>query len=127
MKKSLLIVALVMFASTIFAASSQSSAIQLSDAISVTSSDVAPAKKLTLKERVIFKRAKKALTQDVKPNETELSKGLYILLAILGLGWLAMGLLDGFEGSDWIICLVLYALFFVPGFIYSLIKMKNYY
>ena len=47
MKKNLLIVALVMFASTIFAASSQSSAIQLSDAISVTSSDVVPGKKLT--------------------------------------------------------------------------------
>ncbi|MFT6938496.1 MAG: uncharacterized membrane protein YqaE (UPF0057 family) [Saprospiraceae bacterium] len=127
MKKSLLIVALVMFASTIFAASSQSSAIQLSDAISVTSSDVVPGKKLTLKERVILKRAKKALKQGIKPNEEAISKGLYILLALIGWGFLGIGLMSDWEGSEWIICLVLTVLFYIPGLIYALIKMKNYY
>lgn len=127
MKKSLLIVALVMFASTIFAASSQSSAIQLSDAISVTSSDVSSAKKLTLKERVILKRAKKALKQSVKPNEAAVSKGLYILLAIIGWGFLGVGLVSDWEGNEWIICLILTILGIIPGLIYALIKMKNYY
>ena len=127
MKKSLLIVALVMFASTIFAASSKSSAIQLSDAISVTSSDISPAKKLTLKERVILKRTKKALKQGVKPNEATISKGLYILLAIIGWGFLGVGLVSDWEGNEWIICLILTILGIIPGLIYALIKMKNYY
>lgn len=56
-----------------------------------------------------------------------ISKGLYIVLAIFSLGWLGMGINDNFEGYDWLISLVLYCLFWLPGFIYTLIKMKKYY
>jgi uncharacterized membrane protein YqaE (UPF0057 family) len=56
-----------------------------------------------------------------------ISKGLYIILAILPFGWLGMGLNDNFTGSDWIISLVLYILLWLPGLIYTLVKMKNYY
>lgn len=54
-------------------------------------------------------------------------KPLYVVLAILGLGWLAMGINDNFEGWDWVISLVLYLLAYIPGLIYTLIMMKNYY
>ena len=80
-----------------------------------------------LKERVILKRAKKALKQGIKPNEEAISKGLYILLALIGWGFLGIGLMSDWEGSEWIICLVLTVLFYIPGLIYALIKMKNYY
>ena len=62
-----------------------------------------------------------------KGGEDKLSKGLYVLLAIIGLGFLGMGLVSDWEGNDWIICLVLGFLFVLPGIIYALIKMKNYY
>lgn len=66
-------------------------------------------------------------SQQAAKSTDGISKGIYILLALLGLGWLGMGLNDDFGGSDWIISLVLYLLFFLPGFIYTLIKMKKYY
>jgi uncharacterized membrane protein YqaE (UPF0057 family) len=48
-------------------------------------------------------------------------------LAILGFGWLGMGILDDFEGEKWLISLLLYCLVSLPGLIYTLIKMKDYY
>jgi|688.fasta_scaffold09640_11 uncharacterized membrane protein YqaE (UPF0057 family) len=66
-------------------------------------------------------------SQQAAKSTDGISKGIYILLALLGLGWLGMGLNDDFGGSDWVISLVLYLLFFLPGFIYTLIKMKKYY
>lgn len=77
-------------------------------------------KKFKLKVAQKFLKSKKASTSDIP-------KVLYVLLALIGLGWLAMGLLDNFSGSDWIISLVLYLLFFLPGLIYTLIKMSKYY
>lgn len=60
-------------------------------------------------------------------GEGKLSKGIYILLAILGLCFIGIGLVTDWEGSDWIIGLVLSLLFWLPGLIYALIKMKSYY
>lgn len=57
----------------------------------------------------------------------EMPKGLYIILAIFGFGWLAMGINDNFEDWDWIISLVLYLIGYLPGLIYTLVKMKKYY
>lgn len=57
----------------------------------------------------------------------DISKGVYVLLAIIGFGWLAMGLNDDFEGFDWLISLLLYILGWLPGVIYTLIMMKKYY
>jgi hypothetical protein len=51
----------------------------------------------------------------------------YIILCIFALGWLAIGLNDNFSGFSWILSLILYIIFYIPGLIYSLIMMGNYY
>ncbi len=71
--------------------------------------------------------SKKQIKKALKKGDSGISKGLYVILSIIGLGWLAMGILDDFEGSDWIISLVLSLLFWLPGVIYSFIKMKKYF
>ena len=48
-------------------------------------------------------------------------------MSIFWLGWLAMGLMDDFEGNNWWVSLILYVLCWLPGVIYSLVKMKDYY
>ncbi len=80
-------------------------------------------KKLNFLQKIVFKLSKHSL----KKGSSKISKGLYVVLAILGLGWLAMGILDDWSGNDWIIALVLSLLFWLPGLIYSLVKMKKYY
>ena len=75
------------------------------------------------------------LKQQVSAQKVEQKKGssaevpqlLYIILAILPLGWLAMGINDDWSGNDWWISLILYILGWLPGFIFTLIKMSNYY
>jgi uncharacterized membrane protein YqaE (UPF0057 family) len=62
-----------------------------------------------------------------KPAKTEISKGLYIVLALFGWSWIAIGLMDDFQGSTWIVNLLLTFLFWLPGFIHALIVMKKYY
>lgn len=52
---------------------------------------------------------------------------LYVVCCVFWLGWLAMGINDDFGDYDWLICLLLYFLFYFPGLIYSLIKMEKYY
>lgn len=105
--------------------------------------DLTPAKykkitgeKLGIKKTIELKLAQKALKKQLKKGAeigplTEggdgITKGLYVLLAILGLGWLAMGIKDDWNGSDWIINLVLTILCWLPGLIHALIKMKKYY
>ncbi|MFA6150590.1 MAG: YqaE/Pmp3 family membrane protein [Chitinophagaceae bacterium] len=54
-------------------------------------------------------------------------QGLYIVLAIFWMGWLAMGINDDFHGNDWLISLLLYIIFYIPGLIYTLVKMNKYY
>lgn len=84
--------------------------------------------KMGVKKAIQLKVAQKIVKSKLnKDAAADISKGVYILLAIIGLGWLAMGLLDDWSGSDWIIALVLSFLCWIPGVIYSLIKMKNYY
>lgn len=62
----------------------------------------------------------------VKKGDT-IPQGLYIVMAIFFLGWLAMGINDDWSGYDWLISLVLYIILWLPGFIFSLIKMGKYY
>ncbi len=83
--------------------------------------------KLGFKNTVKLKAAQKFIKKNMNEEAPDISKGLYILLAIIGWAWLAMGLMDDWSGSDWIVCLVLYALCYVPGLIFALVKMKNYY
>ena len=81
--------------------------------------------KLGFKKALALKAAQKVLK--AKGGSDKLSKGLYVLLAIIGWGFLGMGLATDWDGSEWIICLVLTALCWLPGVIYALVKMKNYY
>ncbi|MES2479828.1 MAG: hypothetical protein V4561_12130 [Bacteroidota bacterium] len=62
-----------------------------------------------------------------KAGSSTIPQVLYILLAIFWLGWLAMGINDDWAGYDWLISLLLYILFWLPGFIFTLIKMSKYY
>ncbi len=84
-------------------------------------------KRLGLKKTLELKAAQKVLKKKLKKDGADISKGVYVLLAILGLGWLAMGLLDDWEGSDWLVNLLLTVLCWLPGLIHALVKMKKYY
>ena len=84
--------------------------------------------RLGFKNTIALKAAQKALHHKTTSGGSAVIPAiLYIVLAIIGLGWLAMGINDSFQGSDWLISLVLYILFYIPGLIYTLIKMGKYY
>lgn len=80
-------------------------------------------KKMNFAQKLALKMAQKK----ARRAGGEISKGLYIVLAIFGLAWVAMGVMDDWSGSTWIVNLVLTLLFWLPGFIHALIVMKNYY
>ncbi len=82
--------------------------------------------KLGLKKTLELKAAQKIIKKQMK-SDPEFSKGLYILLAILGLAWIAMGVMDNWEGSTWIVNLILVVLCWLPGLIHAFVKMKDYY
>ena len=75
------------------------------------------------KKRAIFEKVASVLRHD----SDAIPKPLYVVLAIIALGWLAMGINDNFEGWNWVLSLVLYILGWLPGVIYTLIMMKDYY
>lgn len=80
-------------------------------------------KKMNFAQKLALKMAQKK----AKRADGEVSKGLYIVLAIFGLAWIAMGIMDDWSGGTWILNLVLTLLFWLPGFIHALIMMKKYY
>jgi uncharacterized membrane protein YqaE (UPF0057 family) len=100
-------------------------------------------KKMNLAEKIEFKivqmRLKSSINQDgvinskklnkamSKADNAKVSKGLYIVLAIFGLAWIAMGIMDDWKGNNWWVNLILTLLFWLPGFIHAMIKMKDYY
>lgn len=79
-------------------------------------------KKMTFAQKLALKMAQKKAKK-----AGDISKGLYIVLAIFGLAWIAMGVMDDWSGSTWIVNLVLTFLFWLPGFIHALVVMKKYY
>ena len=84
--------------------------------------------KLGWKNTLKMKAAQKFLKKKMKKGkEPDLEKGLYILLAIIGLGFVGVGIMSDWEGSTWVTALILSFLCWLPGMIYSLMKMKNYY
>jgi uncharacterized membrane protein YqaE (UPF0057 family) len=84
--------------------------------------------KLTLKEKLKLKAAQSMLKKQMKKaGNSSVPQVLYIILAIIGFGWLAMGILDGWKGNNWWINLILSLLFIIPGLIHALIVMGNYY
>ena len=82
-------------------------------------------KKLSLKEVIKLKAAQKLLKAK-KGGGEGYSKGIFILLALLGWSWLLMGIQDDFSGSTWLVNLLLTVLCWLPGFIHSLVHMKDY-
>jgi uncharacterized membrane protein YqaE (UPF0057 family) len=87
-------------------------------------------KKLGLKKTIAMKAAQKRIKKEMKRAEKgmdpSLDKGTYVLLAFF-IPFLAVGLATDWEGSDWVICLLLSCLCWLPGFIYALSKRKKYY
>lgn len=85
-------------------------------------------KKLSIKEMVELKAAQKYMKSKMKKGaEDKLPKAVYIILVILGWGFLALGLVSDWKGNDWWVNLLLTLLCWIPGVIHGLIKMKNYY
>ncbi len=120
MKKLLLLIVCALLSSTAsfaIVSTSTTSAPQFSQAFG---------QQLTLKQQLTFKVAQKAVKAQ-NPAKSDISKGLYIVLTIFGLGWLAIGLASGWE-SEWWKCL-LWSIFTlgIGGLIYAFVKMKNYY
>jgi hypothetical protein len=84
-------------------------------------------KKLSLKEVIKLKAAQKLLKAKAhKAGGDGYSKGIFILLAILGWAWLLMGIQDDFSGNTWLVNLLLTLLCGIPGLIHSLVHMKDY-
>jgi len=83
-------------------------------------------KKLSLKEVIKLKAAQKLLKAKANKGGEGYSKGIFILLALLGWAWLLMGIQDDFSGSTWIVNLLLTVLCWLPGFIHSMVHMKDY-
>lgn len=81
---------------------------------------------LSLLERIAFKKMQRSLRQSQGGN-ADIPQVLYIVLAFFGLGWVAMGVMDNWSGSTWVINLILTLLFWLPGFIHALIVMGRYY
>lgn len=84
-------------------------------------------KHLNFKDRLKLKLTQKLLKHNLKKGETEMPQIAYVILSIFGFGFLAMGILDNWTGSNWWIALLLSFLFWLPGVIFALIKMSEYY
>lgn len=85
---------------------------------SVAVSESAVISHASMEKRVLKKHKRVANT---------LPQVVYVLMAIFFLGWLAMGINDNFEGVDWLISLLLYVILYLPGLLFTLIKMTKYY
>jgi hypothetical protein len=84
-------------------------------------------RKLSLPQVVSLKIAQAKLKKQLMKGEGQkFSKGIWILLAILGWCWLLMGISDDWKGSKWVTNLILYVLCWLPGVIHSFVHMKEY-
>lgn len=83
-------------------------------------------KKLGWKKTLAMKAAQKKMKKEMPASPDDLSKELYIVLAIL-ISFVAVGIASDWKGGDWVINLLLSCLCWIPGVIHALIKMKNYY
>ncbi|MCW3122025.1 MAG: hypothetical protein JWQ38_1517 [Flavipsychrobacter sp.] len=101
------------------ASTNESSVITWSNDEVVTTTETS---KITAKKHSWFSRVAHKIA-----GKAAISQAAYIILSIFWLGWLAIGLNDDFEGTSWLIALLLYILFYLPGLIYSLIVMGDYY
>ncbi len=99
-------------------------------------------KALSLQEIASLKKYQEELKAALPPNkEPELDKTIYIILAVIGLGFLGIGLNSNWEGNEWIyallmiavgyvgaiVCFILPLVGYVLQLIYSLRLMKRFY
>lgn len=85
--------------------------------------------KLGLKRTVALKMAQHKFKKELTKrggSPDDLDKTLYIVLAIF-IPFVAVGIATDWEGNNWIIALILSLICWIPGMIYALIKMKDYY
>ena len=80
---------------------------------------VSNALKLKAAQKIIKKRTKKG-------SGSDMPKGAYIVLAIFNLAWIAMGVMDDWEGNNWWVNLLL-SICYIPALIHALVKMDEYY
>jgi len=85
--------------------------------------------RLTLRETLKLKAAQKMVKNQLKKADGEdtFPKGAYIILVILGWGFIPLGILSDWKGNDWWVNLLLTFLCWIPVVIHGLSKMKNYY
>ncbi|CAH0999445.1 hypothetical protein LEM8419_00745 [Neolewinella maritima] len=90
-------------------------------------------KKLSLKEVIVLKAAQKKIKKQMRSGERQrddipVSKGLFIVLAIFVpiAAVIMMGIADEWSGNRWWIALILYALCYIPGLIYTLTKLNDF-
>jgi hypothetical protein len=114
--------------------------------VTTANASIAEPADVTQQERTKFK--KKSLIKNIfKKGEEKngISKELYIILSIFSLGWLAMGIIDDFKGSNWITALLVtlggfmaagLLILFIPflplllsfaGIVWAFLKMKDYF
>lgn len=85
-------------------------------------------KNLSIKEIIRLKKLQAKMKKKFEPaGEPTVPKVAYVLLAIFSLAWIVMGISDKWSGENWWLNLLLALLCWIPGFIHSMIKMKDYY
>lgn len=83
--------------------------------------------KLSLREALALKAAQKKIRK-AHQDPDAMPELAYIILALFGFGWVAMGVLSDWRGSDWIINLMLtFCCCWLPGFIHAIVRMPHYY
>lgn len=130
--KKLMTLSLAFLAAAVFTANISNAAIPIRQNAPVTTQQstatpAANAPEVTVAPMQEMQQQKAKSTATKKADSGVMPGILYIILAILGLGWLAMGINDAFSDFDWLISLILYILFYLPGLIYTLIKYNKYY
>lgn len=84
--------------------------------------------KLSIKESIELKQVQKVVKKATNPAaDGDIPQWAYILLVVLGWGFIPIGIMSGWEGSDWWVNLLLSFCFWLPGVIHGLIVMKKYY
>ena len=85
-------------------------------------------KRLSIKEIIQLKAAQKMLkSKKSEGGEDTFPKGAFIILTILGWGFIPLGILSDWKGNDWWVNILLTMLCWLPGVIHALSKMKKYY
>lgn len=83
--------------------------------------------RLGIKGSLALKAAQKQVQKMQNGRATDMPKGAYIVLVIIGWGFLPMGLMDDWQGNNWWVNLLLSFLCLIPGWIHGFSKMSEYY